>query len=751
MTTFAALNQQPTEDEMKISGIQIKNFRGIKDLSLDSLGNLNVFVGKNNSGKSTILAAIDSLFKIANQSIVSNYFTQKDFHSNNYTTPISISGSFEFDRSFLDVIFHKMKEEHPQVLSAIDDLSKLSTINIYTTTIKTFENDPVSFVEKITLSTICPFSEKNITEKIILRTGITVAQELLSESTKIKELRDKAEELKASLDTIDPDDYRVARERGIPPRMKMASAMRKSPIVQDLVYSTQDYHDFRNRLREEIDACNIERDSIRKSETRSEISLISGRTRQIPEYILDLLKHINDTRILHEQERKKPIDKDDAEQLLDLKVTRGGPERLVQLQGIVQSLLGVRLEAFKGTDHNSKAEIDIDDFLVDMNGAGIRESLRLVLDLEFKKPEIVLIEEPEVHLHYGLERKLFNHLINIAKDKQIFLTTHSTGFVDTSEANNVFLVRKNETTEASKLSNTDLTDMLSELGISVSSLLLAKALIFVEGPSDEFIIRGYFDSVHPELSYADIGFVKMGGVGNYRYYANSSALEILSNRGLETTFIIDSDSLSENEKSKIISQHPKNSSIHILPTRCIENLFLNPNTIIEFLKRKGSNINIIIPNIDEMQNLIDSKAELLFPETVRLFLSWRYMKPIYPSSTYSSHEGITSVDEAVSWVKLGIENSLIAGDSSVDNFSNTYQQEVENIEIEWKNRKLEIVPGDKLIDLICRDFDLRYKKTQSDGDMLSQATPVENWPKHLIELLDGIANRAKSSEKTIFD
>jgi predicted ATP-binding protein involved in virulence len=43
---------------MKIKHIEIRNFRGIKHLKLDLLSNLNVFVGVNGSGKSTVLDAI---------------------------------------------------------------------------------------------------------------------------------------------------------------------------------------------------------------------------------------------------------------------------------------------------------------------------------------------------------------------------------------------------------------------------------------------------------------------------------------------------------------------------------------------------------------------------------------------------------------------------------------------------------------------------------------------------------------------
>jgi len=44
---------------MKIKKITISNFRSYKDENIVSFNDLNVFVGKNDSGKSTILEALN--------------------------------------------------------------------------------------------------------------------------------------------------------------------------------------------------------------------------------------------------------------------------------------------------------------------------------------------------------------------------------------------------------------------------------------------------------------------------------------------------------------------------------------------------------------------------------------------------------------------------------------------------------------------------------------------------------------------
>lgn len=46
-----------------IEKLRIRNFRSIKSVTFDKLGNLNVFVGENNSGNSTVLNAINIFYK----------------------------------------------------------------------------------------------------------------------------------------------------------------------------------------------------------------------------------------------------------------------------------------------------------------------------------------------------------------------------------------------------------------------------------------------------------------------------------------------------------------------------------------------------------------------------------------------------------------------------------------------------------------------------------------------------------------
>ncbi|PVB61910.1 ATP-binding protein [Labrenzia sp. 011] len=72
---------------MKIKSIEIKNFRSIRDETIDCLG-FNTFVGPNGSGKSTVLNALNVFFgEIAS-------FSEDDFHNRDTSNPIIIKLTF---------------------------------------------------------------------------------------------------------------------------------------------------------------------------------------------------------------------------------------------------------------------------------------------------------------------------------------------------------------------------------------------------------------------------------------------------------------------------------------------------------------------------------------------------------------------------------------------------------------------------------------------------------------------------------
>ena len=68
---------------MVVENLEINNFRAIKKLKIESFKRLNILVGKNNSGKSTILESIFLLCGISNPQLIMNIHLFRDLMLNN--------------------------------------------------------------------------------------------------------------------------------------------------------------------------------------------------------------------------------------------------------------------------------------------------------------------------------------------------------------------------------------------------------------------------------------------------------------------------------------------------------------------------------------------------------------------------------------------------------------------------------------------------------------------------------------------
>lgn len=313
----------------------------------------------------------------------------------------------------------------------------------------------------------------------------------------------------------------------------------------------------------------------------------------VPKHILNLIKQIGEINVLYLTERRQPIGEREAAKLFEIKNTRKGVDSFNVIKEIVTDLLGIEIEVFKSTQpsigQSIEAEIDIDKFIVEVNGAGILEALRLILDYELNQPDILLIEEPEIHLHPALETIIMRYLKSIENNCQIFITTHSTNFLDTAEMRNVYLVSRkgyDSSTNIQLVTHQEAEESIPrELGIRLSSLFMYDKLVFVEG-LDEDVIREWASICSVKLTQPSIGFVSMGGVRNFTHYATKKTIEFLCKRRVLVFFMLDHDERDEDEINTLKDKLGNKGQLIVLKKRELENYLLCPRAIGEFIKEK---------------------------------------------------------------------------------------------------------------------------------------------------------------------
>ena len=123
------------------------------------------------------------------------------------------------------------------------------------------------------------------------------------------------------------------------------------------------------------------------------------------------------------------------------------------------------------------------------------------------KNTYLLIDEPDIGLHPSGSQKLFLELLNISKTNYVYYSTHSIFMINKNDMNCHYIVKKeNEKTSLTQVKTTDIVDheiLYNALGYSIFENLKKKNIIF-EGWRDKRIFEIYlekYSSLDKELGY----------------------------------------------------------------------------------------------------------------------------------------------------------------------------------------------------------------------------------------------------------
>ena len=751
---------------MKLESVTIKRFRSIKNCELRNCGRFNVIIGKNNSGKSNILSAIDAFFNcLQSDSVIAlepPIGKAIDFFDNGTEQPIEITLSFSLQESEKEALYHDIVTEASQMRYAVDGIHPSSKLHLTVSIINV--SHPRAYVSKIVLRSDAVHEGQD--EQIILSVGREAALELSAQVVHLRQVTKDLELLQRMFRRVDTEDWpRLVRDIGAterervplrtiirrfyPPSVEISSGVFKK--LKSLMIEPT-YDDFNRTIQTVINDLMEEAASIPAKLLKNKIYTFAGEESSVPQYVLNLLHSFSQVKVLYLKEQRKQIGKEEAQRLLSLKVQRGGFRTLRSIQDTITALLGVQVDAFQGAlpstnpqtgRAESSAELDVDNFLVEVNGSGIREALRLILDYEFVQPHILLVEEPEIHLHPALETSMMHYLKNISVNCQVFLTTHSTNFIDTAEMENIFLVSKSDSTQVQLLNIEEAEALIpQELGIRLSSLFMFDRLVFVEGITDSEILHEWATTLKVNLSQANVGFITTDGSRNYTHYARSDVLSFLTKRRVKIWFLLDRDERTDSDVARLEKSLGEKASLKVLKKREIENYLLSPRAIVEFIKLKrklsssSDSANISVPTEDAIRRLLDEKADELKQITIDKCVVRLSCRSIHPSlePLFSSKQEMSITQKVIDENQKMIQEL----EETNEKVEEIYLAESARIDEMWQTSKLDLVPGDHLLDMVCRKYDVRYKKKEQDGSRLASLMHENEIDKEIKDFIQAI-------------
>lgn len=442
---------------MKVKTLGIQNFRSLKNVTLDDIGDLVVLIGANSSGKSNILEALSLFFGQFNPAPSRNLGAISDYiwFDRDYSNPVSFNITLETTKAELLQII-------PEQLATITKTDEMNAVCI----LRQITGKP----QAATLVT----KEVFINDKPIIKDGqlaLTIEEVAAAAPLQATELLSRV--------------------------LQGLSQLLQQSFV--MIYAARNYVAPSTRIgdRTQIIPPNItgELAQIGQSLDRPQLD----RWGEIEEFTKKVALTIEDLRVIAGQ---VTVRESGINERFPIALVGGGHQELVTI-----------MHQF---------------------GAGAK---------------VFGIEEPEIHLHPELARRLFSSFKEISRDKQIFIATHSTVFMDHADLGNTWIVRREvrKTSVTRVKESDDLKGLFYELGVRASDIFFSNGVVFVEGESDKVVIPILAQKLGIDFAEHELAVISTRGKSSGKYHL-ALWTEIAKNTGIPYFMILDKDAESEAKK-----------------------------------------------------------------------------------------------------------------------------------------------------------------------------------------------------------
>lgn len=516
---------------MKIKKITIENFKSIDkmEFELENIGNsyTSIFVGINESGKSNILKAMSYFEKPTGEFSFLNLCNQK----NEDAEYIDLYFQIEFDNhDIYRNVINKKIETDKEIEFKISEIVK----NVYLSKeSKEFEEN---YEYKITLPNQKLFFSK-LEDKVVIASKN-------DESNSLSELTNEEFNKLFENDIINTIKKNETSVSFWTPSPEYLLSEVNLLEYKENIYSNKP-------LRNIFYLAGI--DSIEKIKSRIENISNAQQRSKLVSVLQDALNHYLSKKWKH-----------DIDFIIDITET------------------GMFSLSIKDKGDNNKH----DRFSIADRSEGAKHFLSLILSLSIeannnhRSNQLILIDEPEQHLHPSGIRDLSNELLNIGKKNFVFVATHSPFLIDKKNKTRHYIIKKNSNAITQKsriLEHQNLIDdevLREAFGVEVYSDLINPHSLLVEGASDKAILQKAFHT----LDHSDIGITNGHGSNIDKIAAK------LNYDNISILVVVDDDSDGKNFKSNILKIAGIYTNENVFTLRDLVGTIINEGTIEDLLE-----------------------------------------------------------------------------------------------------------------------------------------------------------------------
>lgn len=165
-----------------------------------------------------------------------------------------------------------------------------------------------------------------------------------------------------------------------------------------------------------------------------------------------------------------------------------------------------------------------EDYDIIAGGSGFHQTLTLLAFLYGYHPTTILMDEPDAHLHVNLQREILDYFKrkSLERNIQFLIATHAEEFARGVDASQIVSLLAQKPTRIQ--STPDLLRAMAEVSNEeITRLMASPYILYVEGESDERILRAWADQCGAQAAMDRICFKTMDGGGktNMRERANA--------------------------------------------------------------------------------------------------------------------------------------------------------------------------------------------------------------------------------------